>query len=496
MRECRLFIGGEWRGSSDGGVFESLDPATGRAVARCHRPTEGDVALAVAAARRAFDGGAWGGAGAGERAGVLEAAARGIRARAEELVEWEVLDSGSTVRKARADVRNAAGFLKATARAARSFAFERRDGGASREGLSENFRLYEPVGVCAQIVPWNFPLLMAAWKAGPVVATGCASVLKSAAETPVTATVLAEVLQEAGLPDGVLNVITGDAAVGRALVSARGIDKVAFTGSTEAGRDVLARAAGGVLRTTLELGGKSANVVFADADMDAAVDGALYAFLYHAGQACDSGTRILVEDAAAGEFAERLAARARDVPVGPPSDPGTGLGPLVGKRQFERVMGHVEKARREGARLLFGGGRRTEGDLALGHYVEPTVFEIGPSHSMFREEVFGPVAGLTRFSSEEEAVALANDSPYGLAGAVWTGDAARARRVAGRMRAGTVWINEYHLLNPGMPFGGYKLSGLGRELGEEGLLAYLEVKHLWESRCPARKDKPWLDAVF
>ena len=496
MRECKLFIDGEWRESSNGNTFSSINPAMGDEVARCHLPSSRDIRDAVNAASRAFYNSEWremSGAGRGD---ILLRVAEKIKERAKEITELEVLDSGSTLRKAKADVHNAASFFKIMGKKAKSFSFERVDEKASREGFSKNTRIYEPIGVCAQIIPWNFPLVMAAWKIGPVLATGCTSVLKSAEETPVTATVLGEILQESGLPRGVVNIITGGAQVGRELLNCDKISKVAFTGSTAVGKEILKTSANSIKRTTLELGGKSANIIFRDADLDIAIDGTLYAFLYHSGQACDSGTRILVEDALYNEFVEKLIKRMKSVSLGPPDNRETGLGPVINKKQFDRIMSFIETAKKEGAVLLSGGERRDEGELAKGYYISPTLFEVSPKHTIFHEEVFGPVAGITRFDSEEKAVSLANNSSYGLAGAVWTQDADKAQRVAKKMEAGTIWVNEYHLLNPGMPFGGYKYSGLGRELGDEGLLSYLEVKHLWESRCNTRKEKFWFDAIF
>lgn len=497
MREFQLFIGGQWKPSTSGESFVSLNPATGERVARCHLPAPGDIDEAVERAKEAFrENSSWRAMGPGERGEILFRIAEGIKKRAKELVDMEIRDSGSTLRKAKADIHNGAGFFKYMGKLAQSFPFEKPSVENSRSGFSKNTRLYEPIGVCAQIIPWNFPLVMASWKIAPVLASGCTTVLKSAGETPVTAYMLADILVEAGLPPGVVNIITGGPREGAHLVGREDIHKVAFTGSTAVGKEILGLSSKNVRSTTLELGGKSANVIFADADLSVAIDGALYGFLYHQGQACDSGTRILVEESIFEEFRDKMVARAREIKVGPPHLPETGLGPLINDVHFSRVMGHIRKAREEGANLLLGGEQIVEGECSKGCYLGPTLFQITPEHTLFHEEVFGPVAGLTPFVDEDEAMALANNSCYGLAGALWTRDGDRARRMASRMRCGTVWVNEYHLLNPGMPFGGFKQSGLGRELGEEGLLSYLEVKHLWESECPEREKKPWLDAIF
>ncbi len=496
MKECKLFIDGRWRESSTGSTFSSLNPANGDVAALCHLPSSQDIRDAVDAASRAFHDSKWRNMSGQDRSDILLHVAEKIKERSKEITELEVLDSGSTLRKAKADVYNASSFFKIMSKKAKNFPFEQVDERATREGFSKNTRIYEPIGVCAQIIPWNFPLVMAAWKIGPVLATGCTSVLKSAEETPVTATILGEILQKSGLPRGVVNIITGGAQVGRELLAHNNISKVAFTGSTAVGKEILQSSANSIRRTTLELGGKSANIIFQDADIDIAVDGTLYAFLYHSGQACDSGTRILVERPLYDEFVDKLLERIKSVPLGPPNNMETGLGPVINKKQFERIMSFIETAKSEGAVLLTGGKRNDEGELAKGHYITPTLFEVSPKHTIFHEEIFGPVAGITCFSGEEEAVSLANNSSYGLAGAVWTRDPDKAKRVAKRIEAGTVWINEYHLLNPGMPFGGYKHSGLGRELGDEGILSYLEVKHLWESHCNTRKEKFWFDAIF
>jgi aldehyde dehydrogenase (NAD+) len=494
MREIKLFIGGEFKTSEKS--FTSENPANGEAVAKVYLPSEKDIDQAVDAAETAFYSSEWRGMDQMKRAEILEAISEKIKERRNELTELEIADSGSCVRKAKADIHNAASYFKVLAGQLRKFQFEMKDEGASRAGFSHNYKVYEPVGVCAQIIPWNFPLVMAAWKIGPVIAAGCTTVLKSAQETPVTAGILAEILNDAGLPKGVVNIITGGAKEGEYLLKNSKVRKIAFTGSTQVGRRIMQAASTNLQKLSLELGGKSANIVLADADLSIAVDGALYAFLYHSGQACDSGTRLFVDEKIYPAFKEALVKRIADVKVGVPTDPAAGYGPVINQKQFDSIMNYIEVTKKEGAKLLFGGERVTGGEFDKGYYIKPTVFEVNSDHTIFNEEIFGPVLAVTSFKNDDEAIKLANKSVYGLAGAVWSKDQAHAVNVAKKLETGTVWINEYHLLNPGMPFGGYKQSGLGREMGEEGLKAYLEVKHLWISDCDERTKKPWFDAIF
>ena len=494
MKEIKLFIGGEFKTSEKS--FISENPANGEPVAKVYIPSEADIDHAVDAAEAAFYSSQWRGMDQNKRAEILETISEKLKERRNELTELEIADSGSCVRKAKADVHNAASYFKVLAGQLRKFQFEIKDESASRAGFSHNYKIYEPVGVCAQIIPWNFPLVMAAWKIGPVIASGCTTVLKSAGETPVTASILAEILNESGLPKGVVNIITGGAHEGEYLLKNKKVKKVAFTGSTAVGKKIMQGASGTLQNLSLELGGKSANIVLDDADLSIAVDGALYAFLYHSGQACDSGTRLFVEEKIYPEFKEALIKRVAEVKVGLPNDPGTGYGPVVNKKQFDTIMKYIETTKKEGGKLLFGGNRKTDGDLSKGYYIEPTLFEVTPDQTIFNEEIFGPVVAITPVKNEAEAIKLANNSIYGLAGAVWSKNSERAMKVAKQLETGTVWINEYHLLNPGMPFGGYKQSGIGREMGEEGMKSYLEVKHLWVSDCDARAKKPWFDAIF
>lgn len=494
MKEIKLFINGEFKTSAKS--FTSHNPANNEAVAKVYLPSDQDIDQAVDAAEAAFYSSEWRSMDANKRAEILEKISEKLKERRNELTELEVADSGSSLRKAKADIGNAASYFKVLAGQLRKFQFEIKDEAASRPGFSTNYKVYEPVGVCAQVIPWNFPLVMAAWKIGPVIASGCTTVLKSAQETPVTASILAEILNDAGLPKGVVNIITGGAHEGEYLLKNPKVKKVAFTGSTEVGRKIMQTAGKNIQRLSLELGGKSANIVLDDADLSIAVDGALYAFLYHSGQACDSGTRLFVEEKIYPQFKEALLKRIAEVKVGIPTDPNVGYGPVINQKQFDRIMNYVQISKKEGAKLLYGGERATGGDLDKGYYIKPTLFEVTPDHTIFNEEIFGPVLGITPVKNEQEAIKLANKSIYGLAGAVWSKNAERAKKVAKQLETGTVWINEYHLLNPGMPFGGYKQSGLGREMGEEGLKSYLEVKHLWVSDCDERAKKPWFDAIF
>lgn len=494
--EVKLFINNEFKNSSNNTTKTSIDPSNGEAVCTYHVPTTDDVNLAVESAVTAFNNPTWKNMSQDDRANLLLKISEKIKERAKEIVDIEVRDSGSTLRKAKADVHNTAAFFKVMSKVAKELKLDAADESATRAGFSKNSRQYQPIGVCAQIIPWNFPLVMAGWKLGPILATGCTTVLKTAEETPASASILAEIIRDCGVPAGVINIITGGAEVGRTLINHPKISKIAFTGSTMVGKEILATAAKNVKTATMELGGKSANIVLNDADLEIAVDGALYAFLYHSGQACDSGTRLLVHEEIYPTFMEKFIERIKAVKVSPTTDPNAGYGPVVSLKQMNTIMGFIEKTKAEGAKLIAGGNRLTNGDFSKGFFIEPTAFEITPDNTIFHEEIFGPVVGITKFRSIDEAILLANNSKYGLAGAVWSRDHNKALEVAKKLEAGTVWINEYHLLNPGMPFGGLKESGIGREMGPEGIMSYLEVKHIWESDCDLRTQKVWFDAIF
>ncbi|MBA4159513.1 MAG: aldehyde dehydrogenase family protein, partial [Gemmatimonadetes bacterium] len=400
-----------------------------------------------------------------------------LEARADELARLETMDNGKPVREARMiDIQGSIDCFRYYAGWA-----DKIDGDVIPvPGPYLNYTRREPVGVCGQIIPWNYPLQMAAWKVAPALACGNTVVLKPAEQTPLTALELARIAEEAGLPAGVLNVVPGfgDTA-GAALVRHPDVDKIAFTGSTEVGKTIQREAAGTLKRVSLELGGKSPNIVFADADIDAAVRGASMAIFYNTGQACTAGSRLLVEESIRDEFVEKLRARAEKMQPGDPLDPKTRLGPLVSQEQLDRVLSYIAKGKEEGADLVLG-GERASVNGGKGYFLAPTIFDrVTSEMTIAREEIFGPVLAVTTFSDLEEAIAIGNKTEYGLAAAVWTRDVKKAHRAAHLLRAGTVWINTYHNVDTASPFGGYKQSGYGRELGRYALDLYTQVKSVW-----------------
>jgi len=470
-----LFIDGDWAPSASGKTFDVEDPSTGEVLTRVAEGDREDVDRAVSAARRAFEGGPWAEMSPSERGKLLWRLADAIEAKADEWAELESLDNGKAKSIAKVvDVPLAAELFRYMAGWATKIEGNTIPFTGAPVGRFFAYTRREPLGVVGQIIPWNFPLLMAAWKLGPALATGNTIVLKPAEQTPLSALRLAELVAEVGFPKGVLNVVTGfGETAGAAIAAHTGVDKVAFTGSTEVGKLIVKAAAGNLKKLTLELGGKSPNVVLEDADVRSAVRGAANAIFFNHGQACTAGSRLYVHKSLFDKVVEGIAEHAKKIRLGPGLAADTQMGPLVSKEQVDRVTGYIEAGQKEGARLLSGGKRHGE----RGYFVEPTVFvEAGENAKIVREEIFGPVLAAMPFDSPEEVVRLSNDTSYGLAAAIWTKDVSRAHKLAAKMRAGTVWVNCYNALDAALPFGGYKESGWGREMGHEVLSAYTQTK--------------------
>jgi len=475
VKDQPLFIGGKWLDSVSGKTFPTLNPATGATICQVAEGDKADVDLAVKAARKAFEDGPWSRMSAAERGRLIHKLADLIEQNQEELAALESLDNGKPLRDSRA------ADLPLTIKCYRYYA-----GWADKihgktipvEGDFFCYTRHEPVGVVGQIIPWNFPLLMQAWKWGPALATGCTIVLKPAEQTPLTALRVAALAQEAGIPDGVVNVVPGYGPTAGAAVSGHmNIDKVAFTGEHTTGQLIMEAAAKSNLkRVTLELGGKSPNVVFADADLDAAVEGAYFGLFFNQGQCCCAGSRLFVEDKVHDQFVEKMLKKAKGRKVGDPFDADTEQGPQVSQEQFDRVMGYIKAGQKEGAKMLCGGNRVGQ----QGYFIEPTVFtDVKDEMKIAREEIFGPVMNILRFKNIDEVIQRGNQTFYGLAAAVWTRDVSKAHRLAKSFRAGTVWVNCYDVFDAAAPFGGFKMSGIGRELGEYALQNYTEVKTVY-----------------
>jgi phenylacetaldehyde dehydrogenase len=472
----KLFIGGQWVDAASGQTFDTPNPATGETLAAVAEGDAEDINRAVSAARDAFDNGPWGRLTPSERGKLLWKVGDLILEHADELAQLESLDNGKPVDVARgADVPLAADMFHYMAGWATKI-----EGNTINISVpympGANFHSYtlrEPVGVCGQIIPWNFPLLMAAWKLAPALTTGNTVVLKPAEQTPLTALLLAQLIAEAGIPEGVVNVVTGfGETAGAALAAHDDVDKVAFTGSTEVGKLIVAAAAGNLKKVSLELGGKSPNIVFDDAD-SGAVEGAANAIFFNHGQCCVAGSRLFVQEDRFDEVVNGVAEIAKGIKLGPGMESGTQMGPLVSDEQLRRVTGFLESGVSEGATTVTGGNRHGE----TGYFVEPTVItNTRPDMKIVREEIFGPVVVAAPFRSLDEIAAEANNSTYGLGAGIWTKDISKAHALAKKLRAGTVWINCYNVFDASLPFGGYKQSGWGREMGHEVLEAYTEVK--------------------
>ncbi len=483
MIHGKMYINGSWTDAISGETRTILNPYNQAPIASVAEGGAEDARAAVAAARKAFDASGWPQTPAKERGRLLFDLAGLVERDKEELARLETLDTGKTIEESRWDMDDVAGIFRYFAGLADKDAGEVI---ASPNPDSTSLLVREPVGVCGQISPWNYPLLQASWKMGPALAAGCAIVMKPSEITPLTTIKITELAAEAGYPDGVVNLVLGPGAnVGAHLAESPDVDLISFTGGIATGKTIMRAAAGNVKKVALELGGKNPNIVFDDADFDAALDYALNAVFFHAGQICSAGARLMLQDGIHDHFVEALRERMSNIRLGDGFDPQTEMGPLISAEHLAKVERYVDIARKEGARLVLGGSRPSHPGLSKGFFFEPTLFtECENGMRIVQEEVFGPVITVERFATEEEAISRANSTIYGLSAGFWTRDPDRMARVSRGLRFGTVWVNDFNVYFTQAPWGGYKQSGLGRELGRIGIEEYLEVKHVYQNHAP------------
>ena len=477
-RKYQLFIDGKFVDAESGKTFETPNPATGATLAEVAEADKADIDKAVAAARRAYEG-KWSRMSARDRGRLLYKLSQLIEQNSKELAALETSDNGKPIRESTyVDLPQVVENFEYFAGYATKIEGET----IPVPGQMFNYTLREPLGVCGQIIPWNFPLLMAAWKLAPALAAGNTVVLKPAEQTPVTIMELAKLIQEAGFPDGVVNIVPGfGETAGAALASHPGIDKIAFTGSTEIGKLVAREAAQNLTKVSLELGGKAPNIIFADADMEQAVNGAMMGIFFNQGQVCCAGSRLFLAEEIKDEFLDRFKEKAQKVRVGDPMDAATHMGPQVSEEQLCRIKGYVDIAREEGATVLTGGeSPKLEGDFQKGFFFQPTVFsDVKNQMRVAQEEIFGPVTSAISFTDEDDLIRQANETIYGLSAGIWTRDITRAHRFAKEIHAGTIWINTFNMFNAASPFGGFKQSGYGREMGKHAIDLYTHIKSVW-----------------
>ena len=493
-----LFINGKWEEATGGETFDVLNPANGEVVARVAKGTKEDVDRAVKAAREAFDQGDWKNMNPKDRANVLYAISYQIAAHAEELAYLEAISSGGTVRRiGNSDILQMVDLFQTLAKFTLEYPFSETLPVPPFPGPAHNFIWREPIGVCAAVTPWNLPMVIATWKIAPALAMGNTIVIKPASYTPLSTLKLAEIISTV-VPPGVINVVSGPGAdVGEALVTHPKVDKVAFTGSTEVGRRIMELAAGTIKKTTLELGGKSPNIILEDADLEIALPGSLFGVFLHSGQLCESGTRLFVPDKIYDQVVAGLVALTSKLKLGNPLDVATDVGPIISKKQKETILSYIEAGIEEGATLVCGGKEVTVPGCDGGNFIEPTIFtNVTNDMKIAQEEIFGPVLSVIRYSDLDDAIRMANDTIYGLAAGVWTRDVNKAYDVARKLQAGVVWINDWHMLRSDAPFGGYKQSGIGREMGVQSLDAYTQVKHVHTSMSPELERRNWYGILF